>query len=131
MRYRALFECATDAIFLMRGNRFIDCNASALTMFDRSRTDIIGHEPEQFSPPMQPDGRRSREIARDKILAAYAGQAQFFEWEHCRRDGTPFPAEVSLKVIVVGDEEFILAIVRDITERKRVERDLEDARIAT
>ena len=131
MRYRTLFESATDAIFLLRGNRYIDCNESALTLYGCAREDFIDHEAEAFSPPRQADGRLSREVAREHLLAAYAGVAQFFEWEHRRLDGTGFPGEVILKAIKVADQELILAIVRDITQRKRAERALEDARTAS
>ena len=123
-RYRALFEAASDAIFVMKGGIFFDCNSKTLEMFACTRDQIIGAPPDRFSPPLQPDGRNSREKALERIQAAYDGRPQFFEWLHARADGTPFMAEVSLTRIDVDGDVLLLAMVRDISARKRLEEQL-------
>lgn len=123
-RYRALFEAASDAIFVMRGDIFFDCNSKTLEMFACPRERIIGAPPDRFSPPLQPDGRSSREKALERIHAAYDGRPQFFEWLHARADGTPFMAEVSLTRIDVAGDVLLLAMVRDISARKQLEEQL-------
>ena len=123
-RYRALFDTANDAIFLMEKDRFIECNARTLSMYDCTREQIVGQTPYRYSPPRQPDGRDSQEKAQEKIQAALAGQPQCFDWKHIRYDGTPFDAEVSLNCIVTHGRTLLQAVVRDITARKEADEQL-------
>jgi len=126
LKHRTLFQAAGDAIMLMRNDRFIDCNTRTLTMFGCSREEIIGSPPYEFSPPNQPDGRSSKEKALEKINLAITQGPQFFEWEHCKRYGTPFPAEVSLTPLELYGETLLQAIVRDISKRKKTEKQLSE-----
>lgn len=124
-RYRTLFESASDSIFLMEGEHFIECNPATLKTFGCNREQILGESPARFSPALQPDGRSSRDKAMEKIAEALKGETHVFEWSHCRYDGTPFDAEVSLKAVEIGGKTHLLATVRDISERKEAEARLE------
>jgi PAS domain S-box-containing protein len=128
-RHRTLFESAGDAIFLMRDGTFIDCNEMTLQTYGCTREQIIGHSPIDFSPPLQPDGRRSPEAAMENInLALSVNEPVRFEWQHCRADKTTFDAEVSLNHLDLGGAVYLTAIVKDISARKCAERELEQHR---
>lgn len=127
-KYRALFECSSDAIFLLKDNRCIDCNSQSERMFGYGRNAMIGCATAKFSPPFQPDGRRSAEKAQETVSKALTGEQQVFEWVFERRDGTLFNTEITLTVVYLGDETLVQCIVRDITDRKHAEDELEISR---
>ncbi|OPY79488.1 MAG: Sporulation kinase E [Syntrophorhabdus sp. PtaU1.Bin153] len=124
LRYRTLFESAGDGIFLVKGFQFTDCNTMAMKMFGCTREQMIGQSPYRFSPPSQPDGKSSREKATQRIRAAFLGEPQYFAWKHCRYDGTPFDAEVTLTRIELSGEVYVQGIVRDVTDQRSAEKAL-------
>ncbi len=123
-RFRALFNNTYDAIFLMKGDAFIDCNPRTEVMFGCSREELIGKRPFDLSPPIQPDGRKSAEKAFEKISKAIRGIPQSFEWTHIRKSGVKFETEVSLSRLEIEGELLVQAIIRDITQRKNTEVEL-------
>jgi PAS domain S-box-containing protein len=120
-KFKMLFDSAKDAILITDGKVFLDCNQVSETMFACPRDQIIGQTLGHLSPERQPDGRRSAEIAAEKVQAALAGAPQSFEWIHARADGTLFNAEVSLNRFELRGQTVIQAIIRDITARKLAE----------
>ena len=126
-RYRALFEGANDAILIVDGDRVLYCNDKTLAMFGcTDRGEIVGHTPWEFSPPLQPDGRDSKDKCLGIIGAARHGTPQRVYWKHCRRDGFLFDAEVSLSLVESGHESVLQAMVRDITDRRLAEERIEE-----
>ena len=103
--------------FLMQEDRFIDCNSRAIGVRGApagTQDQIVGHAPYELSPPQQPGGRASRDLASEKITTGLSVRSQFFEWMHTRCDGTLFPAEVSLNRMELGGRVLLQAIVRNI-----------------
>lgn len=128
LKYKTLFESSNDAIFLMKDDKFIDCNLRTTEIFGCSKDQIIGKSPQYFSPEYQPDGTLSNDAALLKINLALKDNPQFFEWTHKRFDGSLFFAEVNLKKIEFHNDVYLQAIVRDVTERKKSERIISDQR---
>ncbi len=123
-KYREFFNSAGDALFLLKDNKFIECNPKTLELFKCKKHQIINHSPDEFSPQFQPDGKSSKEKARSLIKTAYKKKHIIFEWVHQTADGKPFYAEVNLTPIKFDSGELLQAIVRDISDRKNVELQL-------
>ena len=114
-RYRALFESAHDAIFLLRGPRFVEWNRRTLEIFQCSSKDLKEGLIYRFLPEKQKDGNASKELMLEKMNSALTGQTQFFTWTQLRFDGQAFEAEISLVRLQTGEESLVQAIVRDLT----------------
>jgi PAS domain S-box-containing protein len=127
-KYITVFENLDDTIFLSQDAILTDCNPKTMEMFGCRREDIIGQVIHKFSPPQQPDGRDSREKAMEKILDAQSGNSQVFEWKHKKLDGTVFDAEVNLNSIEIEGVPGLLTIVRDISETKKTQEELQRSR---
>lgn len=125
-KYRLLFDSANDAILLMEDNVFIDCNEKALEVFGTSREEILGSTPCDFSPLQQPDGSNSRNRAVRELNMAREGFPRLFEWKHVRENGGVFDAEISLNRIILDNKIFIQSIIRDISDRKELYREIEE-----
>ncbi len=125
-QYRTLFESSADAVMLLDDTGFIDCNEATLYMFGLDKKDeFIGVRPSQLSPPYQPDDQDSQKAANEKIAAAYQWGHNRFEWVHRRKSGEDFPAEVWLTAFELKGKLVLQATVRDLTEKKRIENELE------
>ncbi|HEX3397568.1 MAG TPA: histidine kinase [Steroidobacteraceae bacterium] len=124
--YRTLFNNAQFSAFLLEGERFVDANTTAVRMFGLpSARAAAGLAPWELSPEHQPDGQRSEELARTRIQTALRDGGTTFEWLHKRADtGETFPAEVDLSSLSTGRTVLALAVVHDVTVRKRAEHDL-------
>ena len=125
-KYRTLFESANDAIFIMNGAEFVDCNARAREMFGCAKGSIIRENIHRFSVERQRDGSISRDKAQEFLRAATAGKKQIFEWQFRRYNGPVFDTEVSLSRMELAGKTLVLAIVRDVTERAHAQAALKE-----
>ena len=121
-KFRTLYEQATDAIFLMDGDSFIDCNPTTEIMFGGKAEEILKLKPYEISPEFQDDGRSSKEKAFEKISAALNGTPQIFEWKHQKINGELFDCEVTLTKIELDGKNYTQAIVHDISNRKHADK---------
>jgi PAS domain S-box-containing protein len=127
-RFHTLFESADDGIFLQEGGVFVDCNSKGVEMYGyEDKSDIIGHSPMEFAPPLQPDGESSERKATRHIAAVLNGAPQSFYWTPRRKDGTLMDVEVSLNTLKLKGKTYIQAIVRDITARRKTEEALAES----
>ena len=128
-RFRRLFHGSNDALMVLNGEHFLDCNDATLRVFgvpDRETFRASG--PAELSPRMQPCGNPSAVLAAQHIRTAFAQDSHRFDWVHRRADtGQEMPCEVILRVIEMDEETVLLATVHDLTERIRAESTLRES----
>ena len=123
-RYRILFETAQEAILVIKGMIFVDCNPGAERLLGCSRQEILGGTPFRFSPELQPDGQRSEEKGTELVKKCIRQGPQRFEWVHQALDGRRFDVEVSLSQFYIEGQSHLFVMERDITEQKRAQEEL-------
>jgi PAS domain S-box-containing protein len=129
-RFRAVMESAPDAMLGVGPEGVIVLvNAEAEKLFGYERSELLG-QPVEVLMPAALAGRhvahREAYLARPERRAMGAGQ----ELAARRKDGSEFPAEVSLSTIDSDDGPLVMAAVRDATERREFEAALAAARDA-
>lgn len=126
--YRTLFERSADAILIIEGDKFVDCNQATVEMLRyRDKAELLKTHPSELSPKYQRDGRLSYEKANEMMSIAFLRGSHRFEWDHMRADGEIFPVEVLLTAVSEGDRRVLHVVWRDITGRKRLEAELSHA----
>ena len=121
-QYRSHFENSADAILIIDGETFVDCNQATVDMLRyKTKKQLLSTHPSELSPLVQPDGRSSFEKANEMIEIAFRQGSHRFEWDHKRADGEVFPVEVLLTVVTEGGRTKLHTVWRDITERKQLE----------
>ncbi|MDO9540147.1 MAG: PAS domain S-box protein, partial [Methanocalculus sp.] len=128
--FRTFIDHSYDAIFIHDADgRVLDVNETMLTMYRLSREEALQYTIADYSGPDYSKAESRR--MWDLILS---GEESLFIWQARRpKDGSLFDVEVFLTRAEMKGKTFILAFVRDITERIRAEeeRQLNEKRIAT
>lgn len=128
-KYKQLFNTVNDGIFVLNGKGvFIDANTKATQLFSCERNELIGSTPAVFSPEYQDDGLTSKEKAWHYIQTAREAGGKRFHWKHKTKEGILFNAEVSLSKANYQGEIVLYAVVRDISQPRKTEKQLIDAK---
>lgn len=125
-RFRAVFEHAHAAIILLDQGIFVDCNPMAEKLFGVSRDKLLNHSVFDFSHHGLENEALSRDLVLAKMRLTLEGAPQYFEWRYQRFDGTIFDVEIGLSPVEVNEKILLMAILRDITETKRIETQLRE-----
>ncbi|MGA2498938.1 MAG: PAS domain S-box protein [Tepidisphaeraceae bacterium] len=120
--YREIFNAANDAIFVhdAKTGAILDVNDTMLAMFGYSREEALHLAPDQASEGSPP---HSADRAMQWLRKAVEEGPQVFEWLSRRKNGELFWTEVALRSTQIGGHGRVLAVVRDISERKRAEEE--------
>jgi len=128
--YRSLLEAAPDAMIVVDGDgRIAIANAEAEKLFRYSREKLLGEYIEILLPERYRNrhtGQRHDFVDAPRVRRMGVGM----EFVGMRSDGTEFPVEISLSPIHCSSGFFVSSVIRDVTERHRIEEALTTARQA-
>jgi PAS domain S-box-containing protein len=118
--FRRLFDQASDGIFITDvDGRYVDVNDAGCQILGYSRDELVGRTMMDIVPTED-----IPQLAEEREQLLVHGKAAVKEWNARRKDRTIVPVEVSTKFLLDGRQ---VAFVRDISERKRAEREHEES----
>ena len=128
-KYRRLFEKSEDGMWIINDNTFVMSNDAAVKVLGyASVEELMNVHPAVLSPEYQFDGRSSKEKADEMIQIAMERGYNRFDWLHKKKSGEVFPVDVSLTKIPMAGKDALFCIWRDISDQKKLEMDLTEAR---
>jgi PAS domain S-box-containing protein len=124
--YREIYNATNEAIFIHDACTvtILDVNQTMCEMFGFTREEASHLTVGEFSSGEPP---YNDESAREWVAKAFTEGPQLFEWRGKRKNGELFWIETNLKRATINGNECIIAVVRDITERKRGEMALSES----
>ncbi len=125
--FQGFIEAAPDAMVVMaRDGRIVMVNAHAEALFGYRRDEMLGQAIEMLLPQARRDahvGHRERYTAAPSVRPMGSG----LKLTCLRRDGVEVPVEVSLSPLAAEGGPVVVAAIRDVTERHRMEEALRRA----
>ena len=118
--YREIFDNINDSLFIHDINTgdILDVNESMLNKYGYLREDLPGLTVESLSLLVEP---YTNKHAIELIKRAANGETVIFEWLNRKKNGEVFYSENILKYVIIAGTPRIMAIVRDVTDRKKAE----------
>ena len=124
-KFRALFQASSAGVMLHDDKEYLEVNPAAARILGYDRPEELkGKHPRDTSPPFQPNGDSSAELAARHIEECMTIGHARFEWLSRHKLGQDVPVEVILTRIEWGGRHVIQAVVTDISERKKAEAEL-------
>ena len=119
-KFRTLFESASDALFIIDLNgKILDANVVAYERLGYTKEELLSLTLSQLVPPAV------AAVLPERMEHTKKHGWSWIEAAHVRKDGSSLPVEVNARVITLHGEKVIFSIIRDITERRHMQEQLE------
>jgi two-component system, cell cycle sensor histidine kinase and response regulator CckA len=120
-RYELLSENTRDIVLYLRreDGRILEANAAAAAAYGYTREELKRLTLHDLRAP-------EAHVPAEEEMAAAEARSVLYETVHRRRDGGTFPAEVSSQGGTIGGTPTVIKVVRDITERRKIEATLRE-----
>ena len=119
-KFELLYQSSNDGILIIENGKIVNCNIKTEKIFGLTENNIVNKSLLEFTPYLQPNGRNSNDKMNAAMNIASEGNPQLFEWLFVI-NGKEFFCEINLSPLKVDKKNYIVAIVRDATERKNIE----------
>jgi PAS domain S-box-containing protein len=118
---RDLFESAGDSIMVidLETHGIIDCNINAYRRLGYPKKEFMNLSIQDFDNSLQ-------SVRKDKDQILMNDEIIYQESYHKRKDGTLMPVEIGAKALDQNGRKVLLAFVRDISDRKKIENEKEE-----
>lgn len=124
--YHAIFESVNDAIMIH------DAKTGTPLDLNTKMVELLGYDKKEFAQMKVVDWSHGDPVVRQKevmqrLKDAALGNPQLFEWPAIRKDNKLIWVEVNLKEAHIGGYKCVIAVVRDITTRKKAEKRIKES----
>ncbi len=124
-RYTDLFESSGESVLMIDPSTFriLYANAIAARRLGYGREDLLQLTLADLEAPRPPEG-----LSEDMAWESTVSNTVYYECNYRHRDGHEIPVQVSSRPMQRGQQEVLLNVVRDISGRKEIERQLAEYR---
>ncbi|MCF7886409.1 MAG: PAS domain S-box protein, partial [Candidatus Marinimicrobia bacterium] len=127
-KYRAIFDNANDAIFMhgitkdQKPGKFVEVNDLACETLGYTKEEFLNMTPSNIDAAVKSE-------KRDRIFKEILQEGKStFEMSHTTKNGATIPMEISSHLFTINDEDYVLSIARNISERKLAEKKMKDSK---
>lgn len=129
-KYYSLFSEANDGIMLINDDSdlLIDFNDKVVELFGYTKEELSKVKLIDLAADVQRDGSLSSESRFHILNEIKRGEKKYtFSWCYKKKNGELFDAEVSMSIVNLGEYNFRYALIRDITDRLKIEKELRES----